>query len=169
MTCNAAQPLIARYADDEASLVVEVREELDRHIGVCAACRAALEEQRAVAGLLRGRLETMPQPGLVARVSARIDRESGGRRAEAAGWLGLANWRAWTVGLAPLAAALIVVAYIDMRSPASSGTTRTVAASFEELTTGSVPAALQPSATGDALIEAVLTGVAPVSGDPDVR
>jgi anti-sigma factor RsiW len=168
VTCNDAEPQIARYADDELSLPVNVRQELDAHLAICAACRAALDEQRRIAGLLRARLATAPQPGLVARVSVRIDRERGTREPDQ-GWLGILNWRGWTVGLAPLAVALIVAAYIDMRGEVSNGTPPSVDATFEEWTTASAPAALQPTATGDALIEAVLTGTAPSSGDPDGR
>jgi anti-sigma factor RsiW len=170
MTCTDAQPLIARYADDEQALAANARAELEAHFASCAACRTALEEQRDVAGLLRGRLETTPQPGFVARVSARIDgREPGSQGAGEPGWLGIANWRAWTVGLAPIAAALFVAAYIDIRSTTSNGTVPAAAASFEEWTTASAPAALQSSATGDALIEAVLIGAVPSSGDAHVR
>jgi len=165
MTCNDAQPLIARYADDETAVPPADRDALTTHLAECASCRAVLDEQRDVAVLLRGRLETVPQPGLVARVSARIDREP-----EDDGWLGLANWRAWTVGLAPVAAALLVAAYIDIGSVSSAGTAETtVPATLEEWTTATAPAALQADASGDALIEAVLTGVAPSSGDSDVR
>ena len=166
MTCTDAQPLIARYADDESSLPAHVREALDAHLADCADCTAALAEQREVAGLLRARLETVPQRGLVARVSARID---AGRGAGEPGILGLANWRGWAVGMAPLAAALFVAAYIDLRGATSSGTAQTVAATFEEWSTESAPALLQPSATGDALIETVLVGAAPSAGDRDVR
>jgi len=166
MTCNDAEPLIARFADDESSLPAGVRGELVSHVAACAACRAALDGQRDVAELLRARPASTPRPGLVARVSARLDNE-GGRAAED-GWLGLANWRGWTAALVPLAATLLVAAYMDLGRAATT-VSNAVAPTFDELTIGDVPAILQPSATGDALMEAVLTGAAPSSGDVDVR
>jgi predicted anti-sigma-YlaC factor YlaD len=162
MTCNDARPLIARFAADDPPAD---RDALDAHLAECGSCRAALDEQREVALLLRGRLETVPEPGLVARVSARIDQEAGGD-----GWLGLANWRGWTVGLAPLAAALFAAAYIGVGGPSSNGTVEPgVPTTLEEWTTATAPAALQADGSGEALIEAVLTGVAPSSGESDVR
>ena len=180
MTCNDAQPLIARYADDEPAVPPADRAALKTHLGECAVCRALLDEQRDVSLLLRGRLEAVPQPGLVARVSARIEREAGGRGSqgvrrsgrgtEEGGWLGLANWRAWTVGLAPIAAALFVAAYLDIGGATSTGAARTTApTTLEEWTTGAAPAALHADPAGEALIEAVLIGVAPSSGEGDVR
>lgn len=164
MTCTDAQPLISRYADDEQSLAPGDREALEAHLAGCAACRAELEAQREVAGLLRARLETPVRPGLAARVAARIDREA----TEDAGWLGLANWRAWTVGLAPVAAALLVAAYLDVARAGRSESTQPSAPAFQEWAIPSSNAAavfLQPSATGDALIEAVLTGAVPSSAE----
>jgi predicted anti-sigma-YlaC factor YlaD len=177
MTCNDAEPLIARFADDEPSLAEDVREQLRAHITSCAACRTALDEQRDTAALLRARLVTLPEPGLAARVSARIDRESRENRKTASqreeGWFGVVNWRAWTVGLAPVAAALIVAAYVDLGSARSASVSPivspTVTATLDEWTLADAPAALQSSAIGDALIEAVLTGNVPTSGDADVR
>jgi predicted anti-sigma-YlaC factor YlaD len=173
MTCIDAEPLIARYADDESSLPSGVRGALVAHFAGCARCRAVLDEQREVAALLRGRLPVNPKPGLPARVSARIDREDGAETGDAETWLGLANWRRWTVTLAPLAAALVVAAYIDLGSTRSSSTstdTTSIAAAttLEDWTTADAPPAVQ-SSTVDELIETVLTGRAPSSGDTDVR
>jgi Putative zinc-finger len=173
MTCHDAEPLIARYADDEASLAEDAREQLRAHLTACAACRTALEEQRDTAAFLRARLATLPLPGLVARVSARIDRETHvdgriGRQGDDP-WLGVVNWRAWTVGLVPVAAALIVAAYIDSGGAQSTTVSQTVPAMVYEWISADAPAAVQPSASGDALIEAVLTGTAPTPGDDDVR
>lgn len=164
MTCKDAQPLISRDADDERSLAPGDREELEAHLSSCASCRGELETQREIAGLLRTRLETPVRPGLAARVSARIDRETGADE----GWLGLANWRAWTVGLAPVAAALLVAAYLDVARASGTETTQPSTPTLQEWTASNSTAAdvfLQPSTTGDALIEAVLTGTAPSSGE----
>ncbi len=164
MTCTGVQPLISRYAEDEQALAPGDHAALEAHLSSCAACRAELETQRAVAGLLRARLETPVRPGLEARVAARIDREAGADE----GWLGLANWRAWTAGLAPAAAALLVVAYLDIARASGTEMTQSSTPTIEEWTASNSTAAdvfLQPSVTGDALIEAVLTGAAPSSGE----
>lgn len=154
MTCN--QALLARYADDPGSLGDADQTTLEAHVESCAACRAALDEQRYVSAVLRDRLAAEPQPGLVARVSARIDRDT------ADGWLGLANWRAWTVGLAPVAAALIVAAFL---TGAGGNTTSSPsdAASLEEWTVSATAAStlLEASPADEALLEAVLMGEAP--------
>jgi predicted anti-sigma-YlaC factor YlaD len=159
MTCDHS--LLGRYADDADALTGQDRARVEAHLETCASCRAALDDQRAVIGVLRGRLESTPLPGLVARVSARIDRD------ENAGWLGLANWRAWTVGLAPVAAGLMMLAFLGTDTTASTGTTATPS-TFDEWTTSAAGSSasvfLQPAASGEALIEAVLTGTAASSG-----
>jgi predicted anti-sigma-YlaC factor YlaD len=164
MTCADAERVIVRYADDERSLAGSARVELTAHLEGCAACRAALDAQRDVATALRRRPPSVPAPGLVARVSARLDAERD------AGWLGLANWRAWTVGLAPVAAALTIAAYVEWGSAINAPATAPAATpTIEEWTVADAPAILQTSASGDALIEAVLTGAVPASGDGNVQ
>ena len=162
MACN--ERLIARYADDMASMPAADRAEIETHLRSCETCRLALDAQRDVATALRARLESGAAPGFVSRVSARIDRED----ADRAGVLGLANWRAWTVGLAPVAAALMLMAYLGVGSnavssdPAGPQTFSEWATSAAATTPASV--FLQPGTTGDALVEAVLTGAAPSAG-----
>lgn len=167
MHCTDAKPLLARLADGDSSLGMDAREELLSHVAACAACHAAVEEQRDVAAWLRGRPASVPRPGLVARVSARIDAER--PQAGLDGWLGLANWRRWTAALVPLAAALLVAAFVDLSSTSSSTTANGVAPTLDEWTVAGAPAMLQPSVTGEALIEAVLTGTLPSAGEPNVR
>lgn len=165
MTCNDAHPRISRYADAASTLPAAEREALEAHLAGCAACSRELEAQRLVAGMLRERLQTPVRPGLAARVAARIDGQE-------EGWLGLANWRAWTVGLAPVAAALLVAAYLDIARSSTTAAAPSTPPSIHEWTTGSTSASdvfLQPSTTGDALIEAVLTGAVPESGAADGR
>lgn len=164
---NCDDSLIVRYADNASALTPDERLQIESHLEACDACRVAFDHQRTVMAMLRDRMETTPAPGLVARVSARIDRDLEG------GWLGLANWRAWTVGLAPLAAALMIVAYL-VADVTTTNTAQTTAATFDEWTigtSGSSPASalLHSAPTGDALIEAVLTGTAPSSGSSHGR
>jgi len=159
--------LIAREADG-AALGADERRELEAHLEACDACRDALEPQRTVARLLRARVEVSASPGFVARVSARID-------ADGTDLLGMANWRAWTVGLAPIVAALVLMAYLGIGTPDNLSLPTTPAETFESWAssnTAGTPASvfLQPSATGDQLLETVLTGAVPSSsGDSNVR
>ena len=159
--------LIAREVDADALSPAEGCE-LESHPAACAACRDALESQRVVARLLRARAEVSASPGFVARVSARID-------ADGTDWLGMANWRAWTVGLAPIVAALVLMADLGIGTPDNLSLPTTPAetfASWASSSTAGTPASvfLQPSATGDQLLETVLTGAVPSSsGDSNVR
>ncbi len=164
--------LLARAADGTALTAAE-RSEVDRHLDACAACREALEAQRLVARVLQGRLDMEAAPDFPARVSARLD-------ASGAGMLELANWRAWTVGLTPIAAALVMVAYLGVGAPvresaAPATTTAAAPVTFEtwaSASAGSTPAAvfLQPSASGEQLLETVLIGgVLPAAEPSNVR
>ncbi len=104
-------------------------------------------------------LKSMPPPDVrgdfVARVNARID------DAQTAGWLGLADFRVWTLRLAPAAAALALVALLWGASSSTDGESVTTAGE-SAITT---PSTFSPSAsgdwqrdvTGDALIDAALS------------
>ena len=61
-------------------------------------------DQEAVAAVLRTTPPGRVSDDFLARVNARID--------EAEGWLGLADFRAWTLGLVPTAVVLVVVAVL---------------------------------------------------------
>lgn len=105
MTCELAEPLLARAAD--GTLDAEGSRRLARHLEGCADCREALAAQRAVRSVLAGRPAADVRPGFAARVMAHLpDPERGA----AAGWLDALNWRAWTLRLAPVAGALFVAA-----------------------------------------------------------
>ncbi len=68
-------------------------------------------DQDAVAAALRALPQAHVSDDFLARVNARID--------ETAGWLGLADFRAWTLGLVPAAAILVLLAIL-WPGPASS-------------------------------------------------
>lgn len=168
MDCTDVERLIAREADDPSSLGTGERAALEAHLSGCAACRDAAADQRLVAQTLRAR-EPLPAPaGFAARVSARLDEED-------RGLLDLVNWRAWTAGLAPVAAALMLVAYAGLGGATSGDALPDTTATFETWTirsAGDTPAAvfLQPDSTGDDLLETVLTGGVPAaSGAGDGR
>jgi anti-sigma factor RsiW len=165
MNVMATHPerLIARAADG-AQISDADRRRLDAHLETCAACRDELDAQRAVAQVLRRRTESAAYANFSARVAARIERDG------APGFLELANWRAWTVGLAPVAAALVLLAYLGIGSATTGSTSAETTATFESwvsASAGSTPAAvfLQPSASGDQLLETVLTGAVASSGE----
>jgi hypothetical protein len=109
-------------------------------------------EQDLVAAILT----SMPPPDVrgdfVARLNARID--------GTAGWLGLADFRAWTLRLAPVAAALALVAVFwpassSSRDPVPGPTGRTAAtvSTFSPSSSGD----WQKDVSGDALIDAALS------------
>jgi hypothetical protein len=109
------------------------------------------EDQDLVAGILA----SMPPPDVpadfLARVNARID--------ETAGWIGLADFRLWTLRLVPAAAVLALIAIVwpvgpasTARSPASPSVTTTQAARFSPSSAGD----WQKDVTADALLDAAL-------------
>lgn len=164
--------LLARAADG-AALTGEAQRELDLHLGTCAECREALDAQRLVARTLHARTDAAVPPGFARHLSARLDGTGG--------MLDLANWRAWTVGLVPVAAALVAIAYLGVGTwdsgvaTLSNSESRVASAdtvTFENwasASSGATPAAvfLQPSASGDQLLETVLTGSVPSTmGEP---
>jgi len=155
--------LIARAADG-ASMSDADRRMLEAHLEACAACRDELDAQCMVAQVLHARTDTAARANFSARVAARIEHDT------APGFLDLVNWRAWTVGLAPVAAALVLLAYLGVGSTSVVATPTDSTATFEtwvSASAGSTPAAvfLQPAASGDQLLETVLTGAVPSSGE----
>ncbi len=105
------------------------------------------EDQATVAALLA----SVPPPDVPsdfgARVNARID--------ETEGWFGVADFRVWTLRLAPLAAglALIAVMWPDATSTTPSASTATPAADFSPAS----PTDWQQDVSADALLAAALT------------
>jgi hypothetical protein len=106
-------------------------------------------EQDEVAAILK----SVPPPDVrgdfVARVNARID--------ATAGWLGLADFRLWTLRLAPAAAALGLIGVFwsvpSASSSAPASAPADVARSFSPASTTD----WQQDVTGDAMLEAALT------------
>jgi predicted anti-sigma-YlaC factor YlaD len=125
MTCDDALPLMV--ADFEGRLDEAQPSALREHLAVCEACRAAADAQADVAVVLASRLEEDVAPSFAARLAERLDEESG--------WFGLADWRALTLRLAPVAALLMLAAgVIAQRTSATSGaTTETMPASLSSV------------------------------------
>ena len=103
MTCQQAEPLLARAAD--GTLDAERGRTHARHLDGCAGCREALDAQEAMRDVLAGRPAAPVPLGFATRVMANLPERG---PASAAAWLDVLNWRAWTLRLAPLAAALFV-------------------------------------------------------------
>ena len=97
LSCDEAERHIARAVDGGA-LDDDRRAALAVHLDRCARCRAARETQRDVAVWPRLRPADRVSPDFLAQLSVRLD--------EAAGWLGMADWRVWTLRLTPVAAVL---------------------------------------------------------------
>jgi anti-sigma factor RsiW len=167
MTCTDSDALIGRYADDPAALAPADRQQLELHLGTCQSCRVALEDQRQVARLLHARPPLEVSASFAARLAARL-------AGEPQGLLALANWRVWTVSLTPVAAALVLVAWLGAGATGAGTTQRDASSSSDSFAMWAAPTAADDqaavflqSSTGDVLLEAVLTG-APAA-EHDVR
>lgn len=162
-SCDLLGGSIARRADglpeDDGQ-----RARLDAHLAGCANCRAALESQRAVRDLLRARGYAPVSAGFDARLAARLD--------DASGWFGLVDWRAWTFGLAPVAAVLALAAYL---TTATTGTPATGVTLDEWARTAAIASGtassglLQQDVSSESLLESMLAGPATNGSDSDVR
>jgi anti-sigma factor RsiW len=175
LNCSDCERLIARLVDDPGGIARDDRGRLDAHLASCASCRAALDDQRAVARVLGMRTAAETPAGFHARLSKRLDGDES--------WLPVVNWRAWTVGLAPVAGALLLVAWLipgpDSSSANDTAITATSvqssSATFDTWPASNVqsPAAaafLRPETSGDSLLEVVLTNNTVSSGTgSDVR
>jgi hypothetical protein len=108
-------------------------------------------DQEAIAALLRETPAAPVSSNFLARVNERID--------ETAGWLGLTNFRAWTLGLVPAAAALVLLAILwPATTVTSSPATLTGAPQISSAQTFT-PASYtdwQQDVTANALLEAAL-------------
>jgi anti-sigma factor RsiW len=113
--CREFESSIARAADE--TLGAGEQAALDAHLRTCAACQAALADQRAVRAVLAARPVLRAQPGFADRVTAAIDADRS--------WLGRLDFRVWTWRLVPVAAALMLVTWVVLRD--ANGTTGTTA------------------------------------------
>lgn len=147
-SCESMIGLILRSLDD--TLDTEGREHLAAHLAGCPACRRAAAEQRAVAEAL-GRLTFEPvSDDFAARVRQRIMPPP---------WLDVANWRMWTLRLAPVAALLAVLAWLPLERDESQA--QSLSAALESWAKGSardsnVELLLTPGADANALLAAAI-------------
>ena len=170
--CAERERQLVRLADTSGSdaLTAADRADLDAHLDHCTECRAVLAEQRFIAGVLRSRPALQPSPAFAAKLAARLDEDSG--------WLGLLDWRTWTLGLAPVALAILLIAVFagSSSAPSINPSAAETAATLDTWTRGvnetsSVAAAVwQDRTSSDALLETMLLGGSSASReDADVR
>jgi anti-sigma factor RsiW len=152
--CDDTHRLLARLVDEAAAdaLTSEEHGALAAHLAQCGACRAAVEEQRLVAGILRARPALLPSAAFSARLASRLD--------EVSGWLGLLDWRAWTFRLAPVALALGLAALFAGTSSTADGSAATLEAWIRSVAEpwSEASAVWQDRTSSDALLETMLTG-----------
>lgn len=127
MSCGEIDRLIVREAEDR--LGADERARLEAHLARCAACRAELEAQRAVRRLLRSRGAAPVPAGFEERLRARLEGLGGV-------WgLPALAWRRYTIGVAPVAAALVMLVVLSL-----SGTPSGASSLWEETTASGAPA-----------------------------
>ncbi|MET0213086.1 MAG: hypothetical protein ABW292_08790 [Vicinamibacterales bacterium] len=151
MQCHEVASFLARRADDAEALGASVGAEVDQHVAACAACRAELEAQRAVAVLLRARPADRLSWQFAARLSSRLD--------DAAGWFGIADWRVWTLRLAPVAAALALATYLGLGG--STQTSMTLDDWMMPTADAATESVLWEDVSADSVVETMLTGELP--------
>ncbi len=158
LSCADSERLIVRRADGE-SLDPHLTAALDRHLEGCTGCREALAAQSTVAATLRSRPADRVSSGFSARLASRLD-----ERDERTDVFDSIDWRAWTLRLTPVAAALALVAYLS-----TADADRTAAIDdWAAPTGGTVSSLLQDEGvTSESLLEQMLTGEA--NGGSSVR
>jgi predicted anti-sigma-YlaC factor YlaD len=104
LTCEAAETLIMTEVD--GLLAGEEAAALSAHAESCSACRARRRASLEVARALSLRVDAPVPAGFAARVTARAF------PGESLGWIDAINWRRWTEWMLPVAAALLMVAFV---------------------------------------------------------
>ena len=158
MSCKEWMPALLRAAEDRLDGADEAAR-FAAHLRGCAGCRQALADQKTARRLLAARVDAPVPAGFAARVLSAVQ--------EAPGWMDLLSWRIWTYRLAPVAAALLLMAGLVARSTANQ--TPSAAGNVEEVVDiwtygaaegGELPAyALlgQDGVSGDRLLDAILS------------
>ena len=149
LSCSEAAPLIARHADG-SPLDHPAAAALEEHLAACFACRALVADQRTVLDVLRSRPVENVSPAFASQLARRLDDESG--------FLGIADWRAWTFRLAPVAAAAVFAAVLF------SGAESAAPVSLEEWAVSNADTASRATLlwdaeiTADSVLETMLIG-----------
>lgn len=158
MSCEEWLPALLRAADDRQD-DSDAAARLAAHLRGCDACRLVLAEQRDTRRLLAARARATTPPGFAARVLSAVH--------GAPHWTDLLSWRTWTYRLAPVAAALLLMAGLLASStgsqapPAAGGVEEVVDVwTYGAVEGGALPAyALlgQDGVSGDRLLDAILS------------
>lgn len=158
MSCDRWIPLLMLAADERLQVVdQDDRAGLERHLAGCDACREALAVQRTVADAIRTRQDAPVPDGFADRLVARLGRSGG--------WIDALRWRTWSYRLAPVAAGLLLLAFIAQaeRSAPVAATSQVELAevwAFGLEASGAVPAyALlgQGNVEGELLLDVILS------------
>jgi len=167
LSCDEAAAYIVRLSDEEETLDAASRALLDAHVAACADCRSALETQREVAGWLRSRPVDRVPDEFAARLSRRLDEDA--RTDQWTSWLGIADWRVWTLRLAPLAVLLLLFGLLG--SSADAQPTLDDWALGNDDGSSAAALLLQSDVSSDSLAESLVTGELPsgAEGAGDVR
>ena len=105
MSCDKWLPMLLLTADNrQHELDATAVQRLTAHLAECAECRQALDEQRTVVEVLATRKDARVPAGFAARVVSHVD--------VAGDWVDLLRWRIWTYRLAPVAAGLLLLAFV---------------------------------------------------------
>jgi anti-sigma factor RsiW len=130
VACQEMKHRIGAYADGELDLASSL--EVERHLGGCAACAAALENHRALGSALSGAaLYHAAPPRLTGRVRAAVRRE-----AKVSAWGLFPAWRWVTVGAPVVSMAILAWALVTVSGTPSPGellTQETVSAHVRSL------------------------------------
>ena len=164
LSCEDAHRLIARVADGDDIEEMATRPALDAHLETCAGCRAVLNEQRAVATILRSRPLQSLSPDFARRLAGRLD--------DVSGWFGIVDARVWTFRLAPVAAVLALVAILGSNSSTSQRSVQTLEDWARSGVEGSGASMLwQQDVNAESLLEMMVTGKtsSATGGAGDVR
>jgi anti-sigma factor RsiW len=170
LSCDEAATYIVRLADGDESLDTPARARLEAHLEACDQCRASLDTQRSVAAWLRSRPVDRVPADFAARLATRLDEEIRADRSTPSTWLGLADWRVWTLRLAPIAALLMLAVLLGSSSRDAPPTIDDWALASDDNPSAAV-LLLQPGVTSDSLAESFVTGELPSAneGAGDVR
>lgn len=163
MNCERWLPTLMEAVDDRLDDVNRSdRDGLMAHLEQCAACRLALQEQRAVRDALTARTDAEVPAGFTARVLTAAD------LGPSLSWVDMLRWKTWTYRLVPVATGLLLLGLVTARSapdPAESAvglSELTEAWAFgEEGTTPAFTLWGQDDVAGGLLLDAIL------SAEPD--
>ena len=153
LSCDDVRRALARWSDDDAALDAVMHARLDAHLQTCASCRAELHAQRNVAAWLRSRPADRVSPQFAARLAAALD--------DASGWLGMADWRAWTLRLTPVAALLAAFVLLGSSQSESSPTLDDWTLDADDTSSTAtllLPSDENPDQRLDALVESIVIG-----------